>query len=61
MDTKTIEQVNVLKADALSIIVLKEVKMIWHVFSGRAGMTDVMANGWISSLGRSYCILAYRG
>jgi hypothetical protein len=41
MDTKTIEQVNVLKADALSIIVLKEVKMIWHIFSGRAGMTDV--------------------
>jgi len=32
MDTKTIGQVNVLKADALSIIVLKEVKMIWHVF-----------------------------
>ena len=32
MDTKTIEQVNVFKADALSIIVLKEVKMIWHVF-----------------------------
>ena len=32
MDTKTIEQVNVFKAVALSIIVLKEVKMIWHVF-----------------------------
>lgn len=32
MDTKTIEQVNVLKDDALSIVVLKEVKMIWHVF-----------------------------
>ena len=32
MDTKTIEQVNVFKVDALSIIVLKEVKMIWHVF-----------------------------
>jgi len=22
---------------------------------------DVMVNGWISSLGRSYCILGYRG
>ena len=32
MDTKTIGQVNVLKVDALSIIVLKEVKMIWVVF-----------------------------
>ena len=41
MDTKTIEQVNVFKADALSIIVLKEVKMIWHVFPGRAGMTEI--------------------
>lgn len=32
MDTKTIEQVNVLKVNALSIVVLKEIKMIWHVF-----------------------------
>ena len=32
MDTKTIEQVNVLKADALSFRVVKEVKMIWVVF-----------------------------
>ncbi len=32
MDTKVMEQVNVLKADALSIVVLKEVKMIWVVF-----------------------------
>ena len=32
MNTKTMEQVNVLKADALSIVVLKKVKMIWHVF-----------------------------
>lgn len=22
---------------------------------------DVMVNGWVSSLGRSYCILGYRG